>query len=237
MNILYPELLDTTKSRGLVELKCCRCEKIFTATKNIVQRVIKNNDNKVRLKFCSKACSDENQKIRNSCNCKHCGKTLLRTPSQLSAVKNVFCSQSCGANYNNTHKTQGNRRSKLEIWLETKITELYPTLEIHFNRKDAINSELDIYFPTLKLAVELNGIFHYEPIYGADKLSQIQNNDNRKFQACLEKNIELVIIDTSWIKNHKEIHAQKILNIICNVLNIKLVFPAAIEAVAVLPHS
>jgi len=45
---------------------------------------------------------------------------------------------------------------------------LYPDLVIHFNKKDAINSELDIYIPSLKLAFELNGIFHYEPIFGKE---------------------------------------------------------------------
>ena len=79
----------------------------------------------------------------------------------------------------------------------------YPNLEIHYNRKDAINSELDIYIPELELAFELNGIFHYEPIYGAEKLQQIQNNDDRKFQACLEKGISLCIIDTSSLKYFK----------------------------------
>ena len=36
-------------------------------------------------------------------------------------------------------------RSKLEKWLEEQLIKMYPNLEIHFNRKDAINSELDIY--------------------------------------------------------------------------------------------
>jgi hypothetical protein len=88
--------------------------------------------------------------------------------------------------------------------LQEKLTILFPSLDIHYNRKDAINSELDIYIPSLKLAIELNGIFHYEPIYDQDKLDQIQNNDHRKFQACAENGISLCIIDTSSLKYFKE---------------------------------
>ena len=131
--------------------------------------------------------------------------------------KNLFCSHSCAAKYNNTHKTKGCRRSKLEIWLEQKLKEKY-SFEILFNEKNIINSELDIYIPHLKLAFELNGIFHYEPIFGKEKLSQIQNNDNRKFQACLEHDIELCIIDTSQQKYFKEKTSLKYLNIICNII-------------------
>ncbi len=138
--------------------------------------------------------------------------------------KNNFCSQSCAAIYNQSHKTHGYRRSKLEIWLEVELNKLYPSLEIHFNRKDAINSELDIYIPSLKLAFELNGIFHYEPIYGEEQLKKIKNNDTRKYQACLERGIELCIIDTSKIKYFKESTSKPILDIISKIINDKIKF-------------
>lgn len=100
---------------------------------------------------------------------------------------------------------------------------LYPALVFHFNRKDAINAELDIYIPSLKLAFELNGLFHYEPIFGADKLAQIQNNDERKYQACIEHGIELCLIDVSSFKNFKEKGAVKYLSIIQEVISRKAV--------------
>ena len=95
-------------------------------------------------------------------------------------------------------------------------------LEFHFNRKDAINGELDIYIPSLKLAFELNGIFHYEPIYGSEKLASIQSNDTRKAQACLEHGIELCLIDVSTFKKFKEKRAGKFLQIIQDIINLKL---------------
>lgn len=92
---------------------------------------------------------------------------------------------------------------------------------ILFNDKTTINSELDIYIPSLKLAFELNGIFHYEPIYGKDKLSKIENNDSRKIQACNERNIEICIIDISSLKNFKPHKANSFLNIITNIISKK----------------
>ena len=106
---------------------------------------------------------------------------------------------------------------------------ILPTLEIKYNHKEAINAELDIYIPSLRVAFELNGIFHYEPIYGHDKLAAIQNNDSRKFQACLEKNIELVIIDTSHENYFKEKASRKYLDIILKIINIKLEQTAGLE--------
>lgn len=64
----------------------------------------------------------------------------------------------------------------------------------------------------------MNGIFHYEAIYGEDKLEKIQNNDNRKFAACLEKGIELCIIDSSSSVHFKPERDIKYLNIIKSII-------------------
>jgi len=186
--------------RGLkINCTCDSCGSIFSRIRKEITIMINRNQ---QVTFCSKKCYD-NLTPRIDCNCSNCGKIFSRMYYTRNN-KNHFCSHSCSATYNNKHKTKGTRRSKLEVFLETKLLEQYTNLEIHFNRKDAINSELDVYIPSLKLAFELNGILHYEPIYGSDKLSKIQNNDNRKFQACLERGIELCIIDTSSVKYNKE---------------------------------
>ena len=80
---------------------------------------------------------------------------------------------------------------------------------------------MDIYIPQLKLAFELNGVFHYEPIFGSEKLNQIQNNDGRKFQACLERGIELCIVDTSKLNYFKESNALPYLEIVQKIINYK----------------
>ncbi len=208
------------KYNELIRCECDFCNKEFT----ILQKYLKH---KIKFKnpehlYCSNDCSHKaafNQKI---VPCNNCGKEFYKKISQINRSPNNFCCQSCSATYTNTHKTKGTRRSKLEQYLEKELPLLYPTLEIQFNKKDAINSELDIYIPSLKLAFELNGIFHYEPIYGEDKLKQIQNNDNRKFQACLEKRIELCIIDSSKQERFTEKSSKQYLDIISNIINTKL---------------
>lgn len=168
--------------------------------------------------YCSKKCSSLGKTTKKSLNCTYCNKSFLKILSEIG--NNNFCSRSCACTYNNLNKKHGNRRSKLESYLENQLNKLFPNLEILYNNKEAIKSELDIYIPSLKLAFELNGIFHYEPIYGPEKLTYIQNNDNRKFQACLERGIELCIIDTSSQTRFTEKSSQKYLEIIKKIINI-----------------
>lgn len=204
-------------------LTCCVCEKEFNVSNR--QFVVKKSRLKTQNQniYCSRHCSNEGsgRKPRVFVNCSSCGMSFDKLQSQIKKTKNNFCSQSCAGTYSNANRTHGYRRSKLEVWLELELASLFPDLEFLFNKKETIQSELDIYIPELKLAFELNGIFHYEPIYGEDKLSKIQSNDNRKFQACLEKGIELCIIDTSGQKYFKPASSQKYLDIICQIIKIK----------------
>ena len=201
-----------------VEVVCNYCHKQF------IRSISKYNQDveKGWRQFCSKECHWLGQNKRKQVICAYCGNSFIKEEIQIKQTKNNFCSRSCSASYSNRNKTKGNRRSKLEIWLESQLSIFYPALEIRYNRKDTINAELDIYIPAINLAIELNGIFHYEPIYGEDKLSQIQNNDERKFQACLEKGIELCIIDTSLFTYFKVDKAQKYLQIVTQVIDNKL---------------
>lgn len=218
--------LEQIKFNDTIEISCDFCKSIFQCSKRHLYKQIKNNKSDV---YCSRACAaNARNKAKNygtkQCQCKNCNAFVKRVTKEIKKSKsgNIFCSVSCAATYNNKNKVYGIKRAKLEVWLESKLRELFPVLEFHFNRKNAINSELDIYIPSLKLAFELNGIFHYEPIYGSDKLKNIQNNDNRKFQACLEQNIELCIIDTSQQIRFTESSSVKYLNIIKQLINSKL---------------
>lgn len=226
-----------------MNIKCDKCEKQFLTEPALRghQRVHSNKPKNyiegshLKTRMASIGIGAYKEYLKNPTKCLNCLKPILydiplsvdeyKTPikNALRAMRiKKFCNHSCSAAYNNTHKTKGCRRSKLEIYLESQLKLLFPNLDLRFNEKSAINSELDIYIPSLKLAFELNGIFHYEPIYGADKLSQIQNNDNRKFQACLERGIELCIIDTSTYSYFKEQTAKKYLEIVLNIIRSKL---------------
>jgi len=219
MTPLYTQIeFDSAKSQTKLPCKCEYCTNTFHKPKKEIVYELKNNRGAIR--FCSIRCCNHNSKgIKQLVLCDQCNTQFEKHTSQIKKSKNNFCSRSCSVTYNNKHKTTGNRRSKLEIWLEEQLTTLYPNLIIDYNKKDAIGSELDIYIPSLNLAFELNGIFHYEPIYGLDKLNQIQNNDNNKFQYCLKYGISLCIIDTSDQKYFKKITSKKYLDIIIDIIN------------------
>lgn len=214
-----PEEFKAAFSKQKLALQCKQCNSIFYLTKHRIQDSL-NVNCLSKGDFCSPICGNKyyTQQHCFVVVCDQCGLEFNKNLGQIKATKHNFCSHSCAATYSNTHKTTGTRRSKLEKWLEEQLTKLHPELKIDFNRTDAIEAELDIFFPSLKLAFELNGIFHYEPIYGADKLASTLKNDNRKILACAENGIELCIIDNSQMRNFKEKSAQKFLDIIEKVI-------------------
>lgn len=211
-----------------VVLNCKFCNKEFGYTeKNYNQRMREGKD--PNYFFCRELCRNLHGGKTKECECKLCGKEFIRPISQTDSI-NVFCSHSCGITFNNRNKTKGYNRSKLEVYLEEKLSEIYPDLKIYYNNRDAINAELDFYIPSLCLAFELNGIFHYEPIFGQEKLNQTITNDKRKIQACLEHNIELCIIDSSKLKYFKESNAKPYLDIFCKIIDSKMVPPEEFES-------
>jgi hypothetical protein len=218
------EEYNNSKSSDKLLCECLLCQKSFGVTKSLITYELKHNRN--RHIYCSDECYYLSRKTSslNNTPCSNCGVSFERKPSEIDKSKsgNIFCSQSCSATFNNKTKTHGNRRSKLEIWLEDEITKLYPNLQIDFNKKDTIGSELDIFIPSLNIAFELNGIFHYEPIYGVNKLNQIQENDKSKTKICHELKIDLCIIDVSQQKYFTLSTSQKYLDIITNIINERL---------------
>ena len=215
------EEFDLAKVSKKLPCKCYECKKTFYKTKRVINMVL-NNPDKHKGKYCSNSCQRKSAGGIKIVSCLNCKNDFEKRVSQIKKSKNNFCSKSCAATYNNKNKSHGTRRSKLEGWLENKLTTLYPDLEIHFNQKTAINSELDIYIPSLNLAFELNGIFHYEPIYGTGKLQQIQENDISKSKSCHDARIDLCTIDTSGQKYFKESTSKKYLDIINNIIKERL---------------
>lgn len=213
INITYnKEQFENAKSRELIPCKCPTCSKIFYRPKNYIQQKIKKN---VKQLYCSNSCSSSKPEIYYNTNCEQCGKEIIQTESQLKRSKHHFCSQSCAAKYRNAHKTTGYRRSKLEIYLENRLTELYPDLEIIYNDHNILDGlELDIYVPSMKLAFELNGIFHYIPAFGHEQLEKIQDRDYRKLQRCHELGINVCVIDVSSQKRFTEESCKKYLDIV-----------------------
>lgn len=220
MLLISNEEMLNSKYNALIPLQCDFCNKQYFKLQKFVKYCLKMAPNK--KDFCSKKCAWQINVTSKQLECDQCKKIFIKRMGQIKKCKKHFCSRSCSATYTNSHKTTGTRVSKLEKWLQLKLIEKYPNLTFVFNEINAINAELDIYIPSLKLAFELNGIFHYEPIYGKDKLDKTQNNDKRKFQACLEQNIELCIIDVSKQQYFKEQSSYQYLDIITKIIDSKL---------------
>lgn len=223
MKKLYTEeQYNQAKIKDLLPLECKYCNKSFFLQKKMINRAFANKGRIRANNYCSKSCQYADLCHPTIVNCTYCDKSFAKQPKEIKKYKNNFCCKSHAATWNNTHKTKGTRISKLEKWLSLKLNELYPNLEIHFNKKDAIDAELDIFIPKFKLAFELNGIFHYEPIYGDKKLLQTQTNDTRKMQACFERGIEICIIDVSNQTYFREKTSIIFLNIVKNIIDSKI---------------
>ena len=213
--------LKNYKSRDkTVPVECQCCKETFYTTKSTAQTAL-SDKKRERLKFCSRKCSGKAINTQKTLPCELCGKVVIRKQRDIGV--HTFCSSSCCATYYNTHKTSGFNRSKLEIWLESKLTSMYPDIHVLYNdRKTLGGLELDIYVPKYKLAFELNGIFHYEPIFGKNQLEKTQVRDVGKFQRCIELEISLCVIDTTSVKYFKEHNSEKFLTIITNIINSKM---------------
>jgi len=225
MKPLYTQKeFDTAKSINKLPLECKNCHNPFLISKNQIKMILKKHKSTSGHTgdFCSVKCKSSFQYPPNIIICEQCNKSFHKISSEVKRTKHNFCCKSCACKYHQSHKTKGTRISKLEKWLSFQLPILFPNLEFHFNQTDAINGELDIFIPSLKLAFELNGIFHYEPIYGINKFDAIQNNDHRKMLACAEQSIELCVIDVSHETYFKPTKAQKFLNIISNIIKTRL---------------
>lgn len=194
-NSITPEFLSNFKSRDLVKLLCVVCGKNFTRTKNQLQATLKR---KQRV-MCSIACRNiQNASERSPgyslVQCKNCTTQFEKRCCNIKKSPNNFCSSSCAATYQNQHKTTGYRRSKLEKYLEERIRQEFPDLEFETNCRSVIDYELDFYFPTLNIAVEVNGPTHYRPVYSQEKFQRIQEIDRQKLKLCEEQGIRLVVV-------------------------------------------
>lgn len=133
--------------------------------------------------------------------CPVCGKHMCLTKYQ--ARKRKYCSGHC-RNVVNNARINGSR-SKAEKLLESMIKTKFPSLIFKTNDRMVLDGlELDFYFPSINLAIEWNGIFHYKDLGHNFKL--IQEKDIKKIDMCKDKNIELYVVKdlTSSIKFIKE---------------------------------
>jgi len=179
--------------------------------------------NKLNLKnYCSLKCKNIDEGTSVECYCAVCNKKILKNRSKVKISNHNFCSRSCNGYFSATNKNYGIKRSKLELYIESQLKIIFPNLTILSNDHKTINSELDVLIPSLKIAFELSGIFHYQPIFGINKLKKIQLNDEKKSQKCIEYGISLYVIDTSKLTYTTPKNSKIYLDYIINIINEKI---------------
>ncbi|KKN52817.1 hypothetical protein LCGC14_0608630 [marine sediment metagenome] len=181
-----------------IKLKCDYCMKMFKRLLSIHNNYINVESHKHNHIFCSRLCSNKyNTQVNTiTTNCGNCNKKVIRHNSQAKKSKSgkCFCSKFCAATYNYKFKKKS-RRSKIEAKFYNLLVKEFPNLNILPNDKNMLDGlEVDIAIPSLKLAIEWNGIVHFKPIYGQQKLDKIQNKDAKKLKIAVNKNINLIVI-------------------------------------------
>jgi len=176
-----------------VEVKCLNCKIDLYRTPYEIKRY-KNH-------FCSRECSSKNKDQKVEVKCLNCNKFFLKKHDQIQKKPRHCCSIQCYRILAKYNKNWGSSRSKLEIYVEQKLTEEL-TLNISYN-DTSIGYELDIYSPEMSFAIELNGVFHYKAIFGEKSLLKRQEIDRLKAEECVKRNIKLIVINVSEDKDNK----------------------------------
>lgn len=149
---------------------------------------------------------EKNTKPKVEFVCPVCGKIIMMTENQFK--KRKYCGGTCRNKINN--KQIFGTRSKAEIYLENRLTKEFQNLHIIYNDREILNGkELDVFIPSLKLAIEWNGIYHFKKIRDDGFFEKTKMKDNQKIEECLELGIELYVIkdltsDKKFIKEETE---------------------------------
>jgi len=85
-------------------------------------------------------------------------------------------------------------RSQAESQTINLLRFQFKKLTILPNDKTAIGKELDLYLPEFKVAIEIDGITHWKPIFGEETLQRTIKADQRKDLLCEQAGIKLIRI-------------------------------------------
>lgn len=204
--------------------KNCTIEKKCDFCFNSFERNIKQC-NKSEKHFCSQSCSAKywngirypikNRKLAKKripkipveLECSNCSKLFYRKYLQPNKTKKRFCSKSCQAIYANKNWNRSSRfginKSRCETILKDIILKSFPDLEILENNRTIVTGglELDLFIPSKKVAIELNGPCHFIPLFGSEELQKTQHKDLLKIKYCQENNIKFFVVNIMGIKN------------------------------------
>jgi len=126
---------------------------------------------------------------------------------------------------NNAVRQASKIGSKLEIYLFNNL--LQDGYRVDFHKEQTLSNtklQIDLFLPTLNTAIEVDGLSHFEPVWGHDTLSRNQGYDNKKTGLILGKG--LVLIRIKQLKDFSPSRAKVLYNELKTILeNIKTKFP------------
>ncbi|MFM7796036.1 MAG: hypothetical protein ACKO7N_04660, partial [Candidatus Nitrosotenuis sp.] len=115
--------------------------------------------------------------------------------------------------------------SKLELYLLEQL--LSDGYRVDFHKEQTLANtklQIDLFLPTLNVAIEVDGPSHFQPVWGADTLKRNKGYDNKKSGLILGKG--LVLIRIKQLKDFSPSRAQLIYNDLLSTLqNIQKQFP------------
>lgn len=195
------------KLNGAVITTCLQCG----------ESVLKYKSQMCKNTFCNSTCAGNfngkklSEKGSENIHCSYCNKIFnrrkaLNVTRKTKEEKLNFCSQECNGLYAvklgkgifDQSQNYIKLRSDLELFIESKIGNEFPFLDLEVCNRTLMNGpELDFYIPSIKLAIEINGIFHYSPIHGEDLLFKIQTKDKLKIDFCFTNKIQLIVVKST----------------------------------------
>ena len=115
--------------------------------------------------------------------------------------------------------------SKLENFLLYKLLEC--DYKVDFHKEQILSNtrlQIDLFLPTMSVAIEVDGPSHFEPVWGEDVLKKNQKYDTKKNGLILGK--ELVLIRIKQTKDYSDTRARILLEKLLDELRtIKNKFP------------
>ena len=98
-NIEYKNAKSSTK----LPCECYTCGNTFYTEKKWIKQALLGKE-KRQIMYCSKKCNSIGQITSIECDFKFCGEKINKRLSEIKKTKNIFCSKSCSAKYNNSNR-------------------------------------------------------------------------------------------------------------------------------------
>lgn len=123
---------------------------------------------------------------------------------------------------NSAVREASKKGSKLELFILNNL--LQDGYRVDFHKEQTLSStklQIDLFLPTLNIAIEVDGLSHFEPVWGEDTLKRNKGYDNKKTGLILGKGLVLIRVKQikDFSKTRAEVIYKELKDIITNIEN------------------